>query len=132
MEVRLKTKSKFKFNTAQIYFESSPNLFWCWKNCIFLWKIVHECLYSGNNLQNRVTEVISILWKLEYKRNAVNNMPYNTCLSLFVHSVCILCIIIYKCRNASVNCVTLSKVVTEVNKIHRYISNGFNGNCVQF
>jgi hypothetical protein len=27
MEVRLKTESKFKFNTAQIYFESSPNLF---------------------------------------------------------------------------------------------------------
>ena len=43
-------------------------------------------------LQNRVTEVLSMLWKLEYKRNAVNNMSCNTCLPLFVLSVCISCI----------------------------------------
>jgi hypothetical protein len=82
------------FNSAQrvwlfvgriLYFENSPNLYWSWKISIFWWKLVHECLYSGNNLQNCVTEVtcisIHVLWKPKYKRNTANNMPYDTYFS---------------------------------------------------
>jgi hypothetical protein len=49
-------------------------------------------------------------------------MSYDTCLSLFVLSVIHIYHVyhhIYKCRNTSFNCVTLSKVVSEVNKIYR-------------
>ena len=55
-------------------------------------------------MQNYVTEVISMLWKTKYKRNAANNKPR----TVHVIHVCALLFLVY----------VLSKVATDVNKIH--------------